>query len=186
MKRTFLFSALAASMLGAMAQGGYQDGIDYFKADYPDEAAIILNKTIDDPASDKALSYYYLGAIDLRKNNTAAAVANFDKGIAANPQCGYNYIGKGQVELMNGNASAAEKLFKEGISTNKKEKGALCAAVARAYFNVDPIKYAKKIENTSLTATRPANSRKATFSYSVATWWSTTPENQPANMRQPS
>lgn len=146
MKRTFLFSALAASMLGAMAQGGYQDGIDYFKADYPDEAAIILNKTIDDPASDKALSYYYLGAIDLRKNNTAAAVANFDKGIAANPQCGYNYIGKGQVELMNGNASAAEKLFKEGISTNKKEKGALCAAVARAYFNVDPIKYAKKIE----------------------------------------
>ena len=99
MKRTFLFSALAASMLGAMAQGGYQDGIDYFKADYPDEAAIILNKTIDDPASDKALSYYYLGAIDLRKNNTAAAVANFDKGIAANPQCGYNYIAKARSNL---------------------------------------------------------------------------------------
>lgn len=146
MKRTFLFSALAASMLGAMAQGGYQDGIDYFKADYPEEAAIILTKTINDSSADKALSYYYLGAIDLRKNDKAAALANFDKGIAANPECGYNYIGKGQIELLNGNESAAEKLFKQGISSDKKEKGALCAAVARAYFNVNPIKYAKKIE----------------------------------------
>lgn len=147
MKRTFLFSALAASMLGAMAQGGYQDGIDYFKADYPEEAAIILTKTINDPSSDKALSYYYLGAIDLRKNDKAAALANFDKGIAANPQCGYNYIGKGQIELLDGNESAAEKLFKQGISSaDKQEKGAMNAAVARAYFNVNPIKYAKKIE----------------------------------------
>lgn len=147
MKRTFLFSALAASVLGAMAQGGFQDGIDYYKADYPEEAAIILTKTINDPASDKALSYYYLGAIDLRKNDKAAALANFDKGIAANPQCGYNYIGKGQIELLNGNESAAEKLFKQGISAaDKKEKGAMDAAVARAYFNVNPIKYAKKIE----------------------------------------
>lgn len=133
-------------MLGAMAQGGYQDGIDYFKADYPEEAAIILTKTINDSSADKALSYYYLGAIDLRKNDKAAALANFDKGIAANPECGYNYIGKGQIELLNGNESAAEKLFKQGISSDKKEKGALCAAVARAYFNVNPIKYAKKIE----------------------------------------
>lgn len=147
MKRTFLFSALAASVLGAMAQGGFQDGIDYYKADYPEEAAIILTKTINDPASDKALSYYYLGAIDLRKNDKAAALANFDKGIAANPQCGYNYIGKGQIELLNGNESAAEKLFKQGVScADKKEKGAMDAAVARAYFNVNPIKYAKKIE----------------------------------------
>lgn len=148
MKRTFLFSALAASMLGAMAQGGYQDGIDYFKADYPDEAAIILTKNINGLASDQAaLSYYYLGAIDLRKNDKTAAVANFDKGIAADPQCGYNYVGKGQVELLNGNESAAEKLFKQGISSaDKKEKGAMCAAVARAYFNVNPVKYAKKIE----------------------------------------
>lgn len=147
MKRTFLFSALAATMLSAMAQGGYQDGIDYFKADYPEEAAIILNNTIGSlSGNDKALAYYYLGAIDLRKADKAAAMANFDKGIEANPQCGYNYIGKGQIELINGDESAAEKFFKQGISSDKKEKGALCAAVARAYFNVNPTKYAKKIE----------------------------------------
>lgn len=145
MKRTMLFAALASTMLSAMAQGGFKDGIDYYKADYPDEAAIILNKTINDAGTDKGLAYYYLGAIALGKDDKATAVADFDKGIAADPKCGLNYIGKGNVALLNGQEGEAEKLFKEGINTDKKD-GALYAAVARAYFNTDPVKYAKKIE----------------------------------------
>lgn len=183
MKRTFLFSALAASMLGAMAQGGYQDGIDYFKADYPEEAAIILTKTINDPASDKALSYYYLGAIDLRKNDKAAAVANFDKGIAANPGCGYNYIGKGQVELLNGNESVPKSFSSRAFLPTRRRR-VLCVPQWLAHTSMSILSsMPRKSRNTSPTATRQANSRRATSSCSVATWWSTTLANQPDSMR---
>lgn len=144
MKRTLLFASLAAAIFSASAQG-YADGIDYYKADYPEEAEIILTKTIGDPNTNKALANYYLGAIALQKNDKAAAASYFDKGIAADADCGLNYIGKGQLELLNGNDGAAEKFFKEGISTNKKD-GELYAAVARAYFNVNPVKYADKIK----------------------------------------
>lgn len=132
-------------MFTAFAQGGFKDGIDYFKAGYPEEAGIILTNTINQPETDQALANYYLGCVALGKNDKAAAADYFQKGIAADPKCGYNYIGQGQLALMNDNSGEAEKLFKEGIATNKKN-GALYAAVARAYFNVNPIHNAKQIE----------------------------------------
>lgn len=145
MKRTALFAAFAATVLGAFAQGGYNDGIDYFKAGYPEEAAIILNRTINDAATDKALANYYLGQVALTKNDKAGASKYFQAGIAADPKCGFNYIGEGQVALLNKQEGEAEKFFKQGIGCNKKD-GALYAAVARAYFDVNPVHYGKKIE----------------------------------------
>lgn len=145
MKRTVLFAALATTMASAFAQGGYSDGIDYFKAGYPEEAAIILNNTINDASTDKALANYYLGQVALTKDDKAAAASYFEKGIQADPKCGYNYIGQGKIALLDKNEGEAEKLFKEGLNCNKKD-GGLYAAVARAYFDVNPVHYGKKIE----------------------------------------
>ena len=77
----------------ALAQGGYQDGVDYYNADRFEKAKTILEKTINDPSTDKAVSFFYLGCLDMRDGNVEGAKANFEKGIAANPANGYNYIG---------------------------------------------------------------------------------------------
>lgn len=143
--KTLLSVILGGCAFTAMAQGGYQDGVDYYNADRFEQAKIILDNTLNDAATDKAVSYFYLGSIDLREGNTQAAKANFDKGVAANPAYGYNYVGLGEIALKNGDKSAAEKLFKEAMATDKKD-AALTAAVARAYFNVDPVLYKKEID----------------------------------------
>lgn len=146
MKFRFIFSLLmGAGALGALAQGGYQDGIDYFNADRFQDAQEILNRTLNDANTDKALSYYYLGAIDLRENHLDKAKANFDRGIEANPQCGYNYIGLGQLALKSGDKKTAENYFKQGLATDKKSPK-LMTAVARAYYSVDPVAYKKNID----------------------------------------
>lgn len=143
--KTLLSVILGGCAFTAMAQGGYQDGVDYYNADRFEQAKIILDNTLNDAATDKAVSYFYLGSIDLREGNTQAAKSNFDKGVAANPAYGYNYVGLGEIALKGGDKSAAEKLFKEAVATNKKD-AALTAAVARAYFNVDPVLYKKEID----------------------------------------
>lgn len=143
--KTLLSVILGGCAFTAMAQGGYQDGVDYYNADRFEQAKIILDNTLNDAATDKAVSYFYLGSIDLREGNIQAAKANFDKGVAANPAYGYNYVGLGEIALKGGDKSAAEKLFKEAMATDKKD-AALTAAVARAYFNVDPVLYKKEID----------------------------------------
>ena len=145
MKSKILVSLILGCGLTAAAQGGYQDGVDNFNAGRLDVAKVILNNTLNDPTTDKAVSYFYLGSIDMSEGNTQAAQQNFTKGRDANPAYGYNYIGLGEVALKNGDKSTAEKLFKEGMNTDKKNT-ALLAAVARAYYNVDPVLYKKEID----------------------------------------
>ncbi len=147
MKFKFVFSlVLGAAALSASAQqGGYQDGVDNYNAGRLDVAKIILTNTMNEPQTDKAVSYFYLGSIALDENNVAEAKKNFEAGVAANPKYGYNLIGLGEIDLRNGDKSAAEKQFKAGIETDKKNP-ALQTAVARAYWSVDPVKYAKEID----------------------------------------
>ncbi len=146
MKLRTLFSlCLGGIALTALAQGGYQDGVDYYNADRFEKARTILQKTLNDASTNKALSYFYLGSLDLREGNIQGAQTNFNNGIAADPDYGYNYVGLGEIALKNGNKKEAEGQFKAAINTNKKD-AALVAAVARAYANVDPVLYAKEIE----------------------------------------
>ncbi len=146
MKLRTLFSlCMGGFALTALAQGGYQDGVDYYNADRFDKAKTILEKTLNDAGTDKAVSYFYLGSLDMRDGNTAAAATDFNNGIQANPQYGYNYVGLGEIALKSGNKSEAEKQFKAALATNKKD-AALMAAIARAYANVDPVAYAKEID----------------------------------------
>lgn len=141
--KSILTGALICAALAANADG-YRDGIDYFKAGQHANAKEILERNLNAAGTDKAMSYYYLGQIDLINGNRDAAKANFDKGKAANPECGYNYIGIGAVKLLNGKKNEAEEQFKLAQKFDKKNYEIL-VDIARAYYNADPVKYEKEI-----------------------------------------
>ncbi len=143
MKFKFLFSLLLGSALTMSAQG-YKDGIEYYKADQLNNAKSILERTLNDASTDKSMSYYYLGQIALNAGDKAAAIKNFNDGINANPENGYNYVGLGAVELLNGNEKVADASFKTARKFAKKDD-VLITDIARAYYNADPVKYAEDI-----------------------------------------
>ena len=143
-KKILFLLAMGGVATGAFAQGGYQDGVDYYNADRYEQAKIILNKTLNDPSTKKGVAYYYLGAIDMRENKVAEAKAMFDKGIQADAAYGMNYVGLGEIALKNGDTKAAKEYFAEALKPDKKNPE-VNAAVARAYFNVDPTAYSKEI-----------------------------------------
>lgn len=147
MKLKALFSFLLAGALTASAQQGYKDGIEYFRADQPEEAEIILIRTINDASTDKAEALYYLGLIEMQKGNTAAAKKHFEDGVAANPQYAMNNVGLGYVSLKSGDKATAEKYFKSAKDLDKKD-ATILVETARAYYNTDPVLYAKEIEKT--------------------------------------
>jgi len=144
MKSKLILSLFMGASLIASADG-YKDGIEYFKADQYDNARDILQRNLNNKDTDKALSYYYLGAIDLKKGDKAAAKANFDKGVKQNSNCAFNYVGLGELNLMAGNIKAAEDNFKKAQSLGKKNHE-ITVLIARAYYNADPVKYAKEVE----------------------------------------
>lgn len=146
MKFKFLLTLLVAGTMVATAQNqGFKDGIEYYKAGFDKEAKIILDKTIDNADTDKALANYYLGQVALNQGDKAAAKAYFEAGLAANVSSPYNYVGLGALELLNGNAQAANDFFKKAQSYGKKNHE-VTIAIARAYYNADPVAYAKEIQ----------------------------------------
>lgn len=144
MKFKLLFSLLLGSALTVAAEG-YVDGVEYFRADQPEEAEIILTNTLSQPQTDQATAYYYLGQIALQKGDTAKAKQMFDKGLAANPENGYNYVGLGALALRSGDAKAAENYFKDAKKYAKKDYDVL-TEIPRAYFQANPVTYAKEID----------------------------------------
>lgn len=145
MKIKFLFSLLLAGSLSMSAQQGYKDGIEYYKVDEIDNAKTILDRTINDASTDKATAYYYLGQIALQQGNASEAKSYFDKGIATDAANPMNFVGLGALDLRNGNKSAAEAQFKAAKNLGKKNP-VMLTDIARAYFNADPVAYAKEIE----------------------------------------
>lgn len=163
MKLKFLFALLLGGALGASAQGDYQDGVDNYNAGRPDVAKTILENTINNADTKKQVSYYYLGSIDFQEGNLAGAKAYFEKGVQADPTYGMNYIGLGEVALKQGNKGEAENLFKQATQTDKKNY-ALVAEVARAYYNVDPVKYEKEIAKNLEKASKDSKRTEAAAS----------------------
>lgn len=144
MKFKLLFSLLLGGAISMSAEG-YMDGVEYFRADQPEEAAIILNKTLNQPGTDQATAYYYLGQIALQQGDKAQAKAMFDKGMAADPENGYNYVGLGSLALSAGDEKTAEDYFKKAKNLAKKDADIL-TEVPRAYFEANPVTYAKEID----------------------------------------
>ncbi|MDE7111462.1 MAG: tetratricopeptide repeat protein [Muribaculaceae bacterium] len=141
-----LMLAMAAGFaLNASAQTqGYMDGIEYFKADQFDNAREILSRTIDAPETDRATALYYLGAVALQDGDNKTAAENFTEGINLNPKNGLNYVGLGSMLLKNGDAKGAAEQFKLALKAQKK--ASVMVAIARAYYQADPVAYAKEYE----------------------------------------
>ena len=135
----FVFSLfLAVGTLTAFA-ASYTDGIEYFKAGQPIRARILLERTLNDPGTNKAESYYYLGEIAFGNKDYAAAEEYYKKGLAADPLYAYNLIGQGKLALnANPNKEQAEKeaeeYFKEALKGKNKKDAGLNLAIAKAYY----------------------------------------------------
>ena len=144
MKFKLLLSlCVAGASLSATAQG-YKDGIEYYKADQFDNAKELLLRNIDDAETDKAISFYYLGCIAMKEGNIEEATKYFNDGIAANPEYAYNYVGLGAINLKNNDVKAAEKNFKQAEKLTKKD-ASIQIVIARAYYDADPVAFAKEI-----------------------------------------
>lgn len=128
-----------------MSAQGYKDGIEYYKADQFANAKTILERTLNDASTDKSEAYYYLGEIALKNGDKVAAENSFNSGIAADATNAYNYVGKGALALLNGNEKAADDFFKKARDYGKKD-AEVQTAIARAYYNADPVKYAEDIQ----------------------------------------
>ncbi|MDE7375562.1 MAG: hypothetical protein K2N16_01805, partial [Muribaculaceae bacterium] len=138
-----LAGAIMCLGLSAFADG-YTDGIDYYKAGQYGNARTLLNRNLNSAGDAQALVHYYLGQIDLIDCNKAEAKANFAKGIKIDPNNAYNYVGLGALALLNGNDKQADEYFNQALKVGKKNNE-ITVDIARAYFNADPVKYAKDV-----------------------------------------
>ena len=146
MKFNALLAMLVAGTMLVSAQSqGYQDGVEYYKAGQYENAKTILLNTMSNPSTNQALANYYLGQTYLALGDKATALAYFQKGQEADMNCAYNYVGLGAVALVNGDVKAARDYFKEAQRLAKKDYEVL-VAIARAYYNVDPVAYAQDID----------------------------------------
>ena len=156
MKLNLIISAalIAGSSLLSVAQT-HKEGMEYYRADQFSNAKELLQRNYNNPGTDKAISEYYLGLICMHDGNTAEAKEHFEKGVSLNPEYPFNYVGLGEVALKNGQKKEAENYFKEAknhASKEKDEKASLDIAIARAYYNVDPIAYGKEIDKNVMQA----------------------------------
>ncbi|MDE5794133.1 MAG: tetratricopeptide repeat protein [Muribaculaceae bacterium] len=142
--RTLFAASLAAIAMSASAQT-HLEGAEYYKADQLDNAKELLLRNLNNAGTDKAIANYYLGLIAIDENKLDEAQKYFEAGVQANPNYGYNYIGLGGMALKKGDKKAAEDQFKKGESLIKKDAAAEIA-IARAYYDADPVAYAKEIE----------------------------------------
>ena len=161
MKSKFLLTLLAGAALSASAQG-FKDGVEYYRADQPEEAAIIINNNLNEAGIDQASAYYFLGQIALKNGNKAKAREYFDKGLGVNPDNAYNYIGLGALALADGNTSDASRYFKDAKGTAKKDPDML-TEIARAYFVADPVKYSDEISKALADAKKAKKNAPAPF-----------------------
>lgn len=137
--------AIAAAAWGSAWASDYTDGIEYFKADQPDNARTILERTINDASTNKSESYYYLGEIAFQNEDYAKAAEYYAKGLEVDPENVYNLIGQGKLQLRS-EQKAAEKIFKEALKKNKKDAG-VNLAIAKAYYETGVPGYEKYLEN---------------------------------------
>lgn len=142
--KTLLAVALASAAMGVSAQT-HKEGVEYYKADQLENAKELLNRHLNNAGTDKSVANYYLGLIAVAENDLAGAKKYFNAGVQANPEYAYNYIGLGAVALKEGKTDEAKDQFKLGEKKVKKDPAAEIA-IARAYYEADPVIYAKEIE----------------------------------------
>ncbi|MBD5208116.1 MAG: tetratricopeptide repeat protein [Bacteroidales bacterium] len=135
---------LAGMALSASAQT-HVEGKEYFHADQYNYAQDLLKRSLSNPQTDKSVSNYYLGCIAILAEKPADAKKYFEAGVAANATNAFNHVGLGQLMLAANDVKGAKAEFKIAEGLAKKDP-ALSVAIARAYYDVDPVAYEKDIE----------------------------------------
>ncbi len=143
--KLFLSLLLAGGLVASAQSQGYKDGIEYYNAGQYDNAKTILENTLNQAGTDKALANYYLGQVALAQGDKAAAKTYFEKGKEIDPENGYNYVGLGAIALLDKNTDAAKDYFKDAQKFAKKNFD-LIVAIARAYYNADPVAYGNEVQ----------------------------------------
>lgn len=144
MKFKGLFTLCLAGFAATAFAQTHKEGEEYYKADQFENARELLNRSLSNSGTDKAVSDYYLGLIALRDGKKAEAQKFFESGIAENAAYGYNYVGLGTIYMLDGNEKEAKKVFKEAEKFAKKD-ASMQVAIARAYDMADPAKYSEQI-----------------------------------------
>ncbi|MDE7413832.1 MAG: hypothetical protein K2N05_08630 [Muribaculaceae bacterium] len=144
MKIKGLISLCLAGFAAAGFAQTHVEGEEYFKAGQYNNAFDLLERSLNNPATDKAVSNYYLGSYWILGKDNNKAREYFTKGIAVNPEYPMNYVGLGKLDLMQGNVKGAEAQFKLAEKFGKKN-ASVTTAIARAYYDVDKVGYEKQI-----------------------------------------
>ncbi|MEZ3550199.1 MAG: tetratricopeptide repeat protein [Muribaculaceae bacterium] len=146
MKFKFILAAafLAGASFASFAQT-HAEGEEYYKADQLSNAKELLLRNMNNPGTDKSVADYYLGLIALSEGNQADASKWFNDGKTANPENPFNYIGLGGLQLKSGDPKGAQELFKQAEKLGKKN-ASVQVAIARAYYEADPVAYKKDID----------------------------------------
>lgn len=140
-------SIISLCLAGFAATGFAQthvEGEEYFKAGQYNNARELLERSLSNPQTDKAVSNYYLGSYWILGKDNNKALKYFNEGVAVNPESPLNYVGLGQLRLMANDLKGAEAQFKLAEKFAKKD-AAVSIAIARAYYNADPVVYSKQI-----------------------------------------
>lgn len=145
MKSKLFVSLLLCGSITCFAQG-YKDGIEYYKVSQYDNAKELLERNLNNAGTNKSEAYYYLGCVAFEQGNSTAAKDYFNKGVADAGKCALNYVGLGLLDLKSGDAKSAEKNFELAVDNSPKKDAKILVAIARAYYEVDAVKYAKEIE----------------------------------------
>lgn len=145
MKLRKLLTICLAGMTMTLAAQTHLEGEEYFKADQFNNAKTLLNRNLNNPGTDKGVSYYYMGRIALLEKNVNEAAKYFELGQQANPEYPYNFVGLGEISLKAGDKKVAEENFKQAEKLGKKDAG-VQVAIARAYYDTDATLYAKEID----------------------------------------
>ena len=85
-------------------------------------------------ATPSSYNLYYLGLAQLRLGQKDKALANFEKGIAANEKDGLNYAGKGHVRMLEKNPTDAKANLDKALQVSKSKDVNVLKAVAEAYL----------------------------------------------------
>ena len=163
MKFNLILSAalLMGTAFSSFAQT-HKEGEEYYRAGQYSNAKELLQRNFNNPGTDKSVSDYYLGLIALQEGNSSEASKFFNDGVQANPEYPFNYVGLGQLQLMKGDKKAAEEQFKMARSKTKKN-ASLDIAIARAYYDVDPVAYAKEIDKNVVQAQKDSPKQGTAF-----------------------
>lgn len=134
MKKKYILSAFLSLLIGSLSSFSFAQngniGVDYYTTGELDIARDVFEKqTSQNPGE----AFFYLGEIAYAKGDIAGAKANYEKGLAANPDYVLNNVGLGKVALKENNTKGAEDLFSTAIKKNKKDVEVI-VAVARAYY----------------------------------------------------